>query len=99
MCTILCTLLQERSAVPPFKAETMPVDKDKHIFVFSAIDAVQLQMKVKKTRTLMLDCARKGDASSPADAVRYIDSQELYMIPAGGGILTHRHIVGYLLEC
>lgn len=85
--------------MPPFKAETMPVDEANYVFVLSVNNAANLTMKIKKTDTLMHDCAQKEDVSSPADAVRYIDSQELHMIPASGGLLYYRHVVGHLLEC
>lgn len=85
--------------MPPFKAETMPVDEDNYVFVLSVNNAANVSMKIKKTDTLMRDCAQEEDMSSPADAVRYIDSQELYMIQSGGGFTSHRFVVGHLLEC
>lgn len=96
----LCTLLQERSIEPPFKAEAMPLGKnEEHVFVFTTTNSENLQMKLKKTSDHLLDCPSQKDDSNPAAAVRYIDSQELYMLPRSGGILTHRHIIGHLLEC
>jgi len=86
--------------VPPFKAELMPIGKGKEVFVFSTTNAKNiLHMKLKKTSSQMLTCSSQREDASPADAVRFIDSQELFMIPPNGGIVTHRHIVGHVLEC
>ena len=84
--------------MPPFKAELMPIGKGKEVFVFSKTNAKNiLHMKLKRTRSQMLSCS--SQKASPANAVRYLDSQELFMIPQSGGIVTHRHIVGHVLEC
>ena len=85
--------------MPPFKAIAAPLskDEDERVFVLATSNSDNLQMKIKKTDSQMLTCSSQ-DASS-ADAVRYIDSQELFMIPRDGGINTHRHVVGVLLEC
>lgn len=86
--------------MPPFKAELMPIGKGKEVFVFSKTNAKNiLHMKLKKTDSQMLSCSSQKKDASPADAVRYLDSQELFMIPQSGGIVTYRHIVGHVLEC
>ena len=92
--------MQNRSQVPPFKAELMPIGKGKEVFVFSKTNAKNiLHMKLKRTDSQMLSCSSQKKGASPTGAVRYIDSQELFMIPQSGGIVTHRHIVGHVLEC
>ena len=93
--------MQERSAVPPFKAIAAPLskDEDERVFVLASSNSDDRQMQIKKTGSQMLACSSEKEDASPADAVRYIDSQELLMIPREGGINTHRHVVGVLLEC
>ena len=93
--------MQERSAVPPFKAIAAPLskDEDERVFVLATSNSDNLQIQIKKTDSQMLSCSSQEEDASSADAVRYIDSQELFMIPRDGGINTHRHVVGVLLEC
>lgn len=85
---------------PPFKAEAMPLSKSKkkYVFVFSTTKT-NLQMKIKKTGDQLLPCSSQKDVSNPAAAARTLDSQELYMLPRNGGIQSHRHVMGDLLEC
>ena len=85
---------------PPFKAESMQMskNKEKHVFVFFMTNS-NLQMKIKKTSDQLLPCSSQKDVSNPAAAARTIDSQELYMLPRNGGLQTHRHVMGDLLEC
>ena len=98
----LCAVLQERSTRPQFRAEGMPVANGKHAFVFTKIDPTatkKLQMKVKLSDEHSIDCPSKEDGATSANAERITDSQELVMLSMNGGLNTHRHILGHLIEC
>lgn len=98
----LGTLPQERSVKPPFRAEALPWSDGKHVFVFTKSNSKvtkPLQMKVKLIEEHGRDCPSEDNDSSSADEVRYTDFQEIAMLTMNGGITTHRHILGHLIEC